>query len=198
MSIENGEVSHSGLFIRYLATNHFFHFDSKKVLLIEIPIGIDYCFFKQLDFIPDELIPSIYNYFKIVEKTANPTYGYFYTGSFYDSSSYEFIDEHSMPEIMSCVGFCLNVLKTILRQNDFIKYIDWHFHNGITEDDVLRYFEKSVKNFPNIDLAEFTKHVRRILPIEYYTAGFSHTIPVEKSFTDLYIKDVKKSLLSKA
>lgn len=195
--LQDNTIHHAGIFIRYNSTNYLLHFDKEKVELLEIKKAV-LCFFKRLSYIPSEIIPSTYLLFKRISMSKKPGYSYFYDGSCYEPTNIDFFDEYEMPEIMSCVGFCLNVLKTVLNREDFIKYTDWHYHNGITEDKVKKYFESKIKaNYPNIDIVEFCKHSRRILPIEYFTAGFSTTIPVEKLFTDANIKAVENALISK-
>ncbi|WP_091372351.1 hypothetical protein [Mucilaginibacter mallensis] len=196
VSLLNDDINHSGIFIRYNNTNYLFHFDSVDVVLIEIPKDA-IVFFKQLTFIPPEFITSTFHWFRQLEKFKSPDYGLFYSGSFYNESTLEFIDKNQMPEIMSCVGFCLNVLKTVLRGNDFINYTDWNYHNGITDDKILRYFINAKKNYPDIDIIEFAQHVRRILPVEYFTAGFDLNIPVKKAFTDSNNKEVTKIIMEK-
>ena len=196
VSVFKNEINHSGIFIRYNNTNYLLHFDMVNVSLLEIPER-SIVFFKQLTFLPSEFIPSTFHWFTQLAKAKSPGYGYFYSGSFYDETTLDFIDGQQMPEIMSCVGFCLNVLKTVLRGKDFIKYTDWHYHNGITEDNVLRYFIKAKQNYPDINIEEFAKHVRRILPVEYFTAGFDVSLPVRKVFTDSNSREVAKIVMDK-
>jgi hypothetical protein len=197
VSLSENEINHSGIFIRYDSTNYLLHFNKRKISLVEIPSN-SLVFFKHINLIPAELIPSTFHWFTKLEwKENQPDYNYFYSGSFYDESTLDFIDPTGMPEFMSCVGFCLNVLKTVFRNQDFIQYTDWYFHDGLTEDTILRYFRKTKNNYPDIDLEEYIKHVRRITPIEYFTAGFDSKIPVPKIFTDSYKREVAQNIMEK-
>lgn len=192
------EIRHSGIFIRYNESNYFLHFDGEKVELMDVPIG--YCYyFKSLN-IAESLIPSYYNYFKLVERFAKPKYGYYYSGGFYHETSLDFIDENSMLESMSCVGFCLSVLKTCFFKNDFIFYEDWQFHDGVTDDEVLKHFRVIEATYPDVTIDIYKKNARRIRPIEYFTAGFDKTAnrPVRKLFTDKFKEEVQFKILEKA
>jgi len=190
-------INHSGIFIRYNNSNYLLHFNREAIELVEIPED-SLVFFKQIS-VPTGFILSTYHFFTQIIKRKVPEYGYFYSGSFYDETTLDFIDGHGMPEIMSCVGFCLNVMKTVLRGKDFIKYTDWNYHDGLTEDKVLRYFMKAKKSYPDLDMDEYIKYVRRILPIEYFTAGFEveAKIPVRKTFTDANIRIVDKMIMDR-
>ena len=95
---------YTGINIEYEAVNgDYFHKINEKILPKEIPAFIAYC--------------------KTIKKRANPIYGYFYSGEYYDLNGEHFGDKN-LGECMTCVGFCLNVLKGFL-EKDYIQYSDW-------------------------------------------------------------------------
>lgn len=199
--LKEGNVKHAGLFIRYNGVSKLFHFTGKEIL-IESVNDTDLYFHKELKFITPSLTPAFLSHCEIVLKEAKPKYGYFYAGSMYDAEG-RFINNGDLPEYMTCVGFCLNFIKYFLVDEDFFHYLDWD--SNLIEDEELgegegfiEWFleEKVKKHYPDINIAAFKENMRRILPIEYISGGYSEKIPVRKKFTD-EISPKLKDILSK-
>ena len=150
---------------------------------------MDYEYFhKRTETIHKEEIPAFIAYCNSIKKNANPIYGYFYSGEYYDNKGIHF-SEKSIGERMTCVGFCMNVLKGFL-ENDYLKYTDWDSSSHST-DYLLKYAEKY-----NLDVASIQESHRRISPIEILTSGFFHNIPISKIEIDSKLTEVKEYLLN--
>lgn len=173
--------THSTIIINYESTLYQFHFTGK----------IEFCnvchdfFHKITDTINTKLTPSFYAYCRRIEKKANPIYGYFYSGEFYDKNGTHFADK-PIGERMTCVGFCLNVLKGFLEE-DYILYQDWdetsHNYSGY----LIKYAEKY-----NLNIEEISNSHRRITPLELITSAFFTNIPIKKLNIDSKIDQVQE------
>jgi hypothetical protein len=184
------QAKHAGIFIRYNGKNKLFHYDGLNVLLEDYDNDQLYVV-KEIDFIHSSLIPSIVMHCELVLEKASPLYGYFYMGSMYNESG-DFISEGNMPEYMTCVGFCLNYFKYILKGKDFFNYLDWtSLGLGEKEGFVESFINEVQDKFQNIDINMFQNGIRRINPLEYLTGAFSEKIPVRKEFVDKYAQHVQ-------
>lgn len=164
--------------------NHF-HFDGKEILYDNI--NNEYCFHKITDTIHTELIPSFIMMCQRVMKTANPRYGYFYSGEYYDTDGVHF-SEKTISETMTCSGFCLNILKGFL-ENDYIFYTDWDSTSHTAENYLERF-----ANHVNIDKDKISESHRRISPLELLCSGYFSNIPIRKSQIDLKIDQTSEYL----
>ena len=187
---------HSGVFIRYDKQNYIFHFTGKgdKVFL-HPPTDNDWFFFKALTEVK-YYIPSVYAHFRRIKRKSKPDYFYLYSGGAFDQNG-DFTDTGTLPNYMTCVGFCLAVLKHSLTGIDLIQFEDWPagILNGKSEDYVKNFYDvKIAPNYPDISFAKFSNDVRRITPLDYITAGFSSVIPVPKTFIDNQKSSVKKEI----
>jgi len=70
---------------------------------------------------PDE-VPAFIVYCQQIKQKAKPIYGFFYSGEFYDKEG-NYLMNKDLGERMTCVGFCLNVLKGFLEE-DHIDYME--------------------------------------------------------------------------
>jgi hypothetical protein len=201
--LKDGNVKHAGLFIRYNGISKLFHFTGKEVL-IESVNDTDLYFHKELKFINPSLTPAFLSHCEIVLKEAKPKFGYFYAGSMYDAEG-KFINAGDLPEYMTCVGFCLNFIKYFLVDEDFFHYIDWDSSNledeeiGEGEGYIEWFLEEKVKShYPDINIEAFKENMRRILPVEYISGGYSETLPVRKQFTDIVSSKLKTILTQRS
>ncbi|WP_314060053.1 hypothetical protein [Empedobacter brevis] len=187
---ENKEPFHSVLLIRYQNTNYQIHYTGVPGYGILFDTEIeDVCFHKITDTIDEKLIPAFYTMCKRIEKKANPKYGYFYSGEYFDNQGKHFSDK-PIGETMTCAGFCLNVLKGFL-ENDYINYKDWNNQSFPTDDYLKKYAEKN-----NLDLDKIAESHRRISPLELLSSGFFNIIPISKKQIDTKVDETQQYLLN--
>lgn len=191
---KGGEIKHAALFVRFNKESRVFHYTGEQVLLDDADT-VSHHYYKGLVFILPELIPAFVAQCELIEQEAKPTYGYFYTGSLYNDKG-DFIDPGNFPQAMTCVGFSLNVLKHFLREDNLLHYTDWD--SATAPDSFIKEFYAEVKKVrPELTLTEFKKNVRRILPLEYFTAACSEKTNVRKQFTDENNEIVHQVLITK-
>jgi len=184
---------HAAIFLRYKGDSKLFHFTGKS-LIIEDVSGMEDYYLKKLDFLPAILLPAFLAQSELILEKAKPEFGYFYEGSLYDSNG-DFISPNAAPQYMTCVGFCLNVIKGFLSDLDFFHYEDWDEKSVEGKLAYVQSFLIKVKqSHPSIKIDDFQENLRRILPIEFVAGGFSKDIPVRKFFTDSIVEDIQKSL----
>jgi hypothetical protein len=190
----NGEVKHAALFIRFNEENKVFHYTGEKVLF-EDADAVNHHYYKGLLFILPELIPAFMAQCELISERAQPVYGFFYSGSLYDDQG-DFIDPGGFPQSMTCVGFCLNVLKHFLGEDNLLHYTDWD-SSTVSDGFIHDFFEQVRKIRPALTLEEFKKYVRRILPIEYFTAACTNEVNIRKQYIDANVDKVHQVLIDK-
>jgi hypothetical protein len=189
------DSQHAAIFIRYNGESKLFHFTGRSVMIEDFFNPDEIYFHKNLAVIDPLLLPAFLAHCELVLEKAEPKFGYFYEGALYDHNG-DFISPSSMPEYMTCVGFCLNVIKGFLSDQDYFNYSDWDI-NTLDETYAEKFLEKVQLENPGIAINDFKVNLRRILPIEYLCGAFSTTLPVEKAFTDGIRQDVERAYESK-
>lgn len=183
---------HSGIFIRYNGQGYFFHYTGEGIFLSP-SLENDWLLFNEFTGITP-FIPSVFAFFNRVKRNSKPRYFQFYAGALYDSTG-KLKDLNGLPEYMTCVGFCLAVIKNILLGKDFIDYNDWPVGHGVGDEAIKNFFnDKIVPHYPTLTFIDFSQGVRRIKPLEYLTASYSNSMPVSKTFTDMYQAFVRNDI----
>lgn len=179
----NDNTQHAAIFIRYNGESKLFHFTGKSVMIEDV-LSLDEIYYhKSLDVIDPLLLPAFLAQCELVLEKAQPKFGYFYDGSALYDNNGDFISPSSFPEYMTCVGFCLNLIKSFLSDQNYFNYSDWDI-STLDESYVEKFLEKVQIDNPGISIGDFKESLRRILPIEYLCGAFSPTLPVEKVFID--------------
>jgi hypothetical protein len=181
---EDKEPYHAALIIKYNSNLLQYHYTGSEIELSDV--NFDY-FHKKTKTIHKDEIPAFIAYCNSIMKNANPIYGYFYSGEYYDNKGVHF-SKKAIGERMTCVGFCLNVLKGFL-EKDYLNYIDWDSSTHSNEY-LLKYAEKH-----NLNVDDIQESHRRISPIEMLTSGFFYNIPISKIEIDGKLDQVKEYLI---
>lgn len=166
---------HSVLIIQYQEEQYVFHYTGIPDFPLFFDQGIsDDCFHKITKTIPSILVPSFIAQCKQVLKKANPVYGYFYTGEFYDIDG-NHNSNGTTGERMTCAGFCLNVMKGFLTE-DYIAYDQWdstsHDYPGYLEDYSVRH---------SLEVNDISSSHRRISPLDLLCSAHFVDLPIQKS-----------------
>lgn len=178
----NFESTHSAFLIKYDETIYVFHYTGWEIEFKSQQADDDY-YHKITETITPDEIPAFLAYAKTIKKYANPIYGYFYSGEYYDLNGEHFGDKN-LGERMTCVGFCLNVLKGFLEE-DYILHTDWSEESHNDSD----YLEKYCAEH-NIELSLIQSSHRRITPRECLTSCFFKELPIRKTQIDNNINQV--------
>lgn len=176
--------THAAIIIKLDSKLYQFHFlDGIELTEVE-----DDFFHKITETIDSRLLPSFYAYCRRILKNANPKFGFFYSGEYYNKAG-EHFSTTNLGERMTCVGFCLNVLKGFL-ENDYIQYTDWDESSHIDIPNyVLEFAHEHGLNVEDIRGAH-----RRITPLELISSAFFVDIPIKKVDVDSKIEYVRSNI----
>lgn len=164
-----------------------FHYDGGSVVYTTL---LDSYFHKTtLTIHPDE-IPAFIVHCQQIRQRAKPIYGFFYSGEFYDREG-NYLMNKDLGERMTCVGFCLNVLKGFLEE-DYIDYTDWGSETHNKSD----YLESYCKRH-QLDINKVKASHRRVSPLEYLTSALFSDLPIRKSQIDNRKDEVKEYVLNR-
>lgn len=172
---------HAAFVVQYKGNVFEFHYDY-RIFYQKIK---DKYFYKITDTIISEEVPAFIAYCLNIKANAKPEFGYFYSGESYDIEG-NHKNETDAGERMTCVGFCLNVLKGFLEE-DYISYADW----GNESHNEPGYLEGYCEKY-GLDISKVKSSHRRITPIEYLTSGLFYKLPISKSNIDGRKGDVEE------
>ena len=178
--LNKAESYHSAFVIQYERKLYEFHYTGTAIEFCEM--NKDYYHKITNTILPDE-IPSFIAQCKNIEKIAKPQYGFFYSGESYDIYG-NHLSETDLGERMTCVGFCLNVLKGFLEE-DYLNYSDWTSESHDDES----YLETFCAN-NGIEISKISNSHRRITPRECLISGFFDKLPISKAYIDSKKNDV--------
>lgn len=176
---------HAAIIIKNENLKYQFHFLVKE---IEFSPLKNIFFINKTDTIDPDEIPAFIAYCINISKRANPKFGLFYSGDYFDNEGNHFGNK-DVGERMTCVGFCLSTLKGFLESN-YIFESDWTFnpkHEG--------YFEDYCKE-NELDPLMVKSSFRRITPGEFLTSSYFSNLPIRKSDIDQKYPIVKSEVNS--
>lgn len=173
-----GITRHVGL-VFFCDDGYFlFHFNGSDVEIEEEPLG---WYFKKLDFINSEFCNQFFGHCKKIKDIAKPVNGYFYPGSYYSSDGV-YCTNLGLPEYMSCVGFCINVVKGFIEADEYFHYQDWTNLNGEFDKKYISDFiEKYKKIRPDMNEELISNNIRRITPPEYLASAYLEELPIRRN-----------------
>ena len=180
-----GDPWHSGFVISYNGEIYFYHFEVPGIKFETLTL--EDCFHKITDVIDERLIPSFIVMCKRVLKTANPEYGYFYSGEYYDEYGNHF-SKSKMDQIMTCTGFCLNILKGF-KGVDYVKYKDWQ-----TPDYPYPEYVNVYADINNLNVDDIIEFHRRVSPLEILCSAYFKDLPISKLQIDTKSDEVETYL----
>lgn len=204
---DDGIATHSGIIICYDERMHFFHFDS-TVHLDELDLDNidDNLYIKKITIFGNETILAFKGYCEILELEVCPLYGFIFLNSFYNVDGV-YYSEANLPDITTCVGFCINVIRGFLYNND--KYIEIGDWNNSTIDTLpvdFQYWINSIQDqleriSQNVsdEMMENIKsnYFKRIRPSELASSAFFEKLPIRKVSIDFINPTIENSLLVK-
>lgn len=182
---DSTDVHHAGLVIHYEGKLYAFHYDGQ---IAYKRLTADY-FHKITDAIDPNDVPAFIARCEVIQESRNIKFGHFYSGEAYDN--YGYLDAKSdVGERMTCVGFCLAVLKGFLGE-DYLAFKDW----DSTSDKDSTYLDSFCKRH-EIDPDSIKSAHRRIVPVELLTSGFFSSLPINKKDIESKKIEVEAYLLT--
>lgn len=193
VSVENGRANHAGLITSSKGRLYSCHYDKTQIVFKQSPSSpkSDTIFVKKLEIVDKRLIPSFLSHCQRISEEANPKYGMFYRGEYYQDGQY--YTENGLPQLMTCVGFCLNVINGFIEEEKYLEFEDWIPVSEQAEQYFLQFVEKFTEEYPDLDVDELKKSLRRIKPSELMSSAYFTNLPVRKNDT----QPVNKILIEK-
>lgn len=170
-------AEHAGLAICLDGELYIYHYTGAKIKLDKLDPE-KWFIESKFDFIEEEEVESFYIHCETIMKDADPTYGFFYNGEYFDSEG-KYCAENTRYQFMSCVGFCISVLTGAIENDNFILHDEWE----MSDSDKDAYFQEHMESLLDTsgikDRSYFKNNQRRIYPIEYFVSSFV-PIPARK------------------
>jgi hypothetical protein len=192
---DKGEALHSGLIVSVNGKCKLFHFNvDDEIHLQEIPKGKWY-FHKELSIIKPQESQVFLWRCEMIADSANPKFGFFYDGSYYDEKG-TLISKSNSGEYTTCVLFCINVILGFIDAESYILFNDWSI-DKISEN-FFRDFSSRKKLFMSVEELEKLRTILlRIPPLDYTATAFKNTLPIGKDDIKEVIESLQKVFVSK-
>lgn len=109
------------------------------------------------------------------------TYSYIADGSTYNDRG-KFISNIGLPEMGTCVGFCINTLTNSIVDIDgsFLNLEDWD------DSEIIEWVDKLsqalvTKKYPSLDWTLYNAFKKRVTPLDYLCCAFLNNYPINKN-----------------
>lgn len=167
---------HSALFICLKGDLYIFHFLPEGIYFHhtnELP-NIGNYYHKKLEFMSTS--PSVIEAFiahcKSIQAQSNLEFGFIFDGSYYNPITHKHFSKSGLPELSTCVGFCINVLSGwIIEKELYLEISDWNSIN-VEHPSFNEYYRTNLSKFPNINQGQFKAHHKRITPNECTASAY--------------------------
>lgn len=191
---ENGIGYHSGILLCLSETLYFFHYTGRDVVIDIIDKDYEYwysLYIKELSIVEPEKVEYFLGFCEILRDEVHPVYGWLFTNSFYSVDGSYYSDIENIPDITTCVGFCINVIRGFLYNNDqYITIEDW-------DDSSLNEYQEAFMKNVTAQLAKIEEinperlneitqqNFKRIMPSELTSSAFYKNLPITKINIDV-------------
>ncbi|MDV6170214.1 hypothetical protein R1T16_17390 [Flavobacterium sp. DG1-102-2] len=179
---------HSGIIACHNSEVTYMHFTG-KIKLQTLDIFPDNMYIKELTIFDRALIGYYKTQMEIIAQEANPIYGVVFQDSFYKADG-TYYSETNLPDICTCVGFCVNTIRAMMYNNsEYLLLDDWDETTlQSIEDDLpgmvfstLEYLDQHVGGISE-DLKN--RMVKRIKPSELTSSAYFEAMPIPKVNVD--------------
>jgi hypothetical protein len=181
--------THAAILIRYKTINYLHHFPGLIPPRIEENFNEDgwtiYKILTSFDVDDPDEIGAFLQYCRRICSKSKITYGYIADGSHYTAEG-EFASASGLPELGTCVGFCINTLNNSILdvEGSILNFDDWD-NSGITDQSIDSRSQDRVRRlYPELDWALFNAFHKRIPPIDYLCSSFFNDFPIRKAEID--------------
>lgn len=187
IKIENDEAVHAGIAICMDEDLYIFHYAGAKIEL-ELMDKDKWYIENKLSFIDSEEVIAFFVYCENIKNHADPSYGFNYNGSYFleDGSYFSEVEDY---QFMTCVGFCLAVLTGAIESKKYLEHEDWEMADHEKDYYFMQHIESLLDSVDPAVKNRIKKNLRRIFPIDYFTATLITNLPVRKVEIDK-IKDL--------
>ncbi|MGV2452930.1 UNVERIFIED_CONTAM: hypothetical protein POZ17_22195 [Ralstonia mannitolilytica] len=184
--IVNKKAVHAGILIRYKNQDFLHHYPGGVCApVVEENFNLNngnWYIYKVAEFVNEDEyeVGAFLQYCRRICNNSKISYGYIIDNSKYDANG-KFISNSSLPEIGTCVGFCVNTLAGFMIElkEGLFELDDWDDSNISAFYD-MEYQENAKARYPNMDLNLYNLFKKRITPIEYLCSSFLDSFPIRK------------------
>lgn len=191
---------HAAILIRLKNVNHLHHYGGAPILEENFNTNnwFIYKIFDTINIDDEDEVGAFLLHCKRVNSNSMMTYSFIADGSSYDELG-EFVSASGLPELGTCVTYCINTLSTSLIDSDsYLELDDW------TDCDVsgVEYLDNyglasAFSKYPNLDRGLYNAFRKRITPLEYLCSAFISEHPIRKEHIDEIKDDVRENIVKK-
>ncbi|MCW3071070.1 MAG: hypothetical protein JWO44_960 [Bacteroidetes bacterium] len=190
-----GVATHCGLIISVNGICKLFHFNiDDEIHLESVPEGKWY-FHKELAIISPQEAEVFLSRCEMILDTANPRFGFFYDGSYYDEKG-TLVSKSNQSEYTNCVLFCINVILGFIESDKYISFSDWA-SDAVSDGFFLHFSDRKKKFMATEDLEKLRAILLRIPPLDYTATAFKNKLPIGKADIADEVKLLEQVLLSR-
>ena len=188
IQLNDNNIDHCGIIICYEETITFFHFDGtvKIETLDTPPTNI---FLKEIETVVEENINGFKAYCEILADEVHPQYGFVFDNSFYSIDGNLYLNNGKV-DIVTCVGFCIKVIRGYLINNpEYLALDDWDISSlddfmTSYSDYIYRQISNIQRDFPDQYNDIISKNYKRVTPFELTCSAFFFNLPIRKTSID--------------
>jgi len=191
---------HAAILIRLNNVNYLHHYGPIPVLQENFDTK-DWYIYKVLDIITaddEDEVGAFLQHCRRVSVNSKMTYSFIADGSSYNDAG-EFVSGSGLPELGTCVSYCINTLSTALIDSDsYFELDDWDDSDISEVEDLDNYGLRSAfRKYPNLDKGLYNAYRKRITPLEYLCSAFINEYPIRKDDIHEIIDKVREQIVKK-
>ncbi len=197
----SGNPYHAGIIIRLKGIEYLHHYTGAEAQLVSKFETDSWFVYKIANFIAvddENEVGAFLQHCKRVCDKSEITYSCVLDGSTYAADG-TFESASGLPELGTCVGFCINTLSIACIDSDtYLQLEDWD-ESSIPENFPLDNFgqRQTFSRYPNLDRGLYNAFRKRISPLEYLCSAFFNEQPVRKNQIDEIRNDVREMIYKK-
>ena len=181
------QFEHAAILIRLKGRNFLFHYPGSVLPIVEEDFDEHgwyfYKIFSQIKVNDDSEVDGFLGICRWICEESNITYSFFADKSNYNSLG-KYISKNGLPELGTCVSFCVNTLSDFIPEGDsYLELDDWDSSSLGDKKD----FDSSLQAYiqvkhKGIDMNIYNAFKKRITPLEYVASGFIDEYPIRKDW----------------
>ncbi|PRD56749.1 hypothetical protein [Sphingobacterium gobiense] len=192
---DNGDATHAGIAICIEGKLYIFHYAGAEIILEELDEDKWYIENK-LTFIKPKEVDAFFVYCENIQAEANPSYGFNYNGAYFLENGNYFSEVEDF-QFMTCVGFCLAVITGAIEGHKYLMHEEWDMADHEKDAYFLEHIESLLDSVEIHVRNRIKSNLRRIYPIDYFSASFVEVVPISKKAVDDIKQDVIDSIIDK-
>lgn len=181
------QFGHAAILIRLKGRNFLYHYPGSTLPVVEDDFDEHgwyfYKIFSQIKVNDEKEVDGFLTLCRWICENSNITYSFFADKSNYNSEG-KYISKNGLPELGTCVSFCVNTLSDFIPESDsYLELNDWDSSSlGIMES-----YDLSLQNYvkakhKDIDMNIYNAFKKRITPLDYVASAFIDEYPIRKEW----------------